>query len=62
MHVASLNDLKLIQNTFAPVLKFIFGILIAVHTDIRAVPFQSPMYSHPFLHAIISAAAAACFK
>jgi hypothetical protein len=60
MHDVSLNDLKLIQNNIAPVLKFIFVILIAVHADIRAAPFQSTMYSHPFLHEIMSAAVAAC--
>ena len=60
MHDVSLNNLKLIQNTFAPVLRFIFVILIAVHTEISTAPFQSTMYSRPFLHEIISAAAAAC--
>ena len=58
MHDVSLNDLKLIQNAFVPVLKFIFVILIAVHNLIRAAPFQ---YGHPFLHEI-SATVAACLS
>jgi hypothetical protein len=55
----SFNDLKLIQNTSAPVLKFIFAILIAVHTDVRDKPFQFTGYSHSFLHEIILAAVTA---
>ena len=62
MHDVSLNDLKLIQNAFAPVLKFIFVILIAVHNHIRAAPFKFTMYGHPFLHEIISATVAACLS
>lgn len=41
-----LNDLRLSQNTFASVLKFIFVIFSAAHTDIRFAPFQFTMYSH----------------